>query len=70
MARGGYNTKLPNKISFFKEDRSKLPYSLNKDTVFYGPYMKKPTAAFKDSVGEFIEFEMDKEGNYIRKNGK
>ena len=66
MARGKYNTSLPTKITFFKEDRSDYHH----EDVYYGPYMKRPTAAFKDSKGEFIVFEMDKEGNYIRKDGE
>lgn len=58
MARGGRN-KLPTKISFFKKTGGY-------DKGFYGPYMTKPTAHFKNMDGEFIEFKLDKEGNYIK----
>jgi len=71
MARGGNATKLPKKISFFKADVSKRAYSLgNKDDRYYGPYMTKPTARFKNVDGEFIEFLLDKDGNYIRQKKK
>lgn len=59
MARGARN-KLPKKVSFFHKTDGY-------DKGYYGPYMKKPTGWFKDMAGEFIEFELDKEGNYIRK---
>lgn len=59
MARGSNNFKLPSKISFFVEKSS---YG----EIFYGPYMKKPTSVFKNQVGEFLEFKLDNQGNYIR----
>lgn len=68
MARGRYNTKLPSKISFFKQDGDlEHPTGKTYPDIFFGPYMKKPTATFKDEKGEYIEFLLDKEGNYIRK---
>lgn len=57
MARGGYRDKLPNKISFFETEGKN----------YCGPYLTKPTAVFKNTQGKFIEFFLDKDGNYIRK---
>ena len=58
MARGRYNKSLPKKIVFFE----------NSIGTFFGPYMKKPTAAFKDDEGNFITFTLDENGNYIRQD--